>query len=166
MAAVTDPFPDTDVRAMRLALDLARRAAREGDVPVGACVLLDGQLIGQGFNRPIRAVDPSAHAEVVALRSAAAQVGNHRLTGATVYVTLEPCMMCAGALVHARIGRLVFAAREPKAGAVVSTARLLEQPSLNHRVQVDEGLLADEAADLLRQFFAARRGSTPPAPPR
>lgn len=144
---------------MRRALMLARRAGEGGEVPVGAVVVLDGRIVGQGFNRPIRALDPTAHAEVVALRSAAAQVGNYRLTGATLYVTIEPCTMCAGALVHARIERLVFGAREPKAGAVVSTARLLEQPSLNHRVQVEEGLLADEASALLREFFAARRAA-------
>lgn len=147
----------TDEMAMRRALELARRAGEAGDVPVGAVVVLDGRIVGQGFNRPIRAVDPTAHAEVVALRSAAVQMGNYRLTGATLYVTIEPCTMCAGALVHARVARLVFGAREPKAGAVVSTARLLEHPSLNHRVDVEEGLLADEAATLLRAFFAARR---------
>ncbi len=144
---------------MRRALMLARRAGEGGEVPVGAVVVLDGRIVGQGFNRPIRALDPTAHAEVVALRSAAAQVGNYRLTGATLYVTIEPCTMCAGALVHARIERLVFGAREPKAGAVVSTARLLEQPSLNHRVRIEEGLLADEASALLREFFAARRAA-------
>jgi tRNA(adenine34) deaminase len=146
-----------DEWAMRRALALARGAGESGEVPVGAVVVLDGRLVGQGFNRPIRASDPTAHAEIVALRSAAAQVGNYRLTGATLYVTIEPCTMCAGALVHARIGRLVFGAREPKAGAVVSTQRLLEHPSFNHRVQVEEGLLADEASALLREFFAARR---------
>lgn len=148
---------DSDVPPMRLALALARRAAHEGEVPVGAVVVLDGQIVGQGFNRPIRAHDPTAHAEVVALRSAAAQVGSYRLTGATIYVTIEPCAMCAGALVHARIARLVFGAREPRAGAVVSTLRLLDQPHLNHRVTVVEGVLADESATMLRAFFAERR---------
>ena len=148
---------DSDLPAMQRALALARRAADEGEVPVGAVVVLDGLAIGQGFNRPIRAHDPTAHAEVVALRSAAAQIGNYRLTGATLYVTIEPCAMCAGALVHARIARLVFGAREPRAGAVVSTVRLLDQPHLNHRVEVVEGVLADESATLLRAFFAARR---------
>jgi tRNA(adenine34) deaminase len=146
-----------DLIAMQRALALARRAAEQGEVPVGAVVMLDGQLLGQGFNRPIRAHDPTAHAEIVALRSAAAQLGNYRLTGATLYVTIEPCMMCAGALVHARIARLVFGAREPRAGAVVSTGRLLDQPHLNHRVEVVEGVLADASATLLREFFAARR---------
>ena len=148
---------DIDMSAMQRALALARRAADEGEVPVGAVVVLNGRTIGQGFNRPIRAHDPTAHAEVVALRSAAAQIGNYRLTGATLYVTIEPCAMCAGALVHARIARLVFGAREPRAGAVVSTVRLLDQPHLNHRVEVVEGVLADESATMLRAFFAARR---------
>ena len=148
-----------DVWAMQRALSLARRAAAEGEVPVGAVVMLEGRLVGQGFNRPIRAADPTAHAEVVALRSAAALTGNYRLPGATLYVTIEPCAMCAGALVHARIARLVFGAREPRAGAVVSTGRLLEQPHLNHRVEVVEGVLADASALMLREFFAARRSS-------
>jgi len=128
-------------------------------VPVGAVVVLDGAIVGQGFNRPIRSLDPTAHAEIVALRAAAVQVGNYRLTGATLYVSIEPCAMCAGALVHARIGRLVFGAREPKAGAVVSTARLLEHAAFNHRVEVVEGVLADEAATVLRDFFASRRAA-------
>jgi tRNA(adenine34) deaminase len=145
---------------MQRALVLARRAAEGGEVPVGAVVVLDGRLVGQGYNRPIRAQDPTAHAEIVALRSAAAQLGNYRLTGATLYVTIEPCMMCAGALVHARIARLVFGAREPRAGAVVSTGRLLDQPHLNHRVEVVEGVLAGESATLLREFFASRRAPT------
>ncbi len=142
---------------MRRALELAARAAAEGDVPVGAVVVLDGRIVGQGFNRPIRGQDPSAHAEIVALRSAAVQIGNYRLTGADLYVTIEPCLMCAGALVHARVARVIFGAREPKAGAVVSTLRALELPHLNHRVEVVEGVLADEASALLRTFFASRR---------
>jgi tRNA(adenine34) deaminase len=151
-------------QAMRRALQLAGRAADEGEVPVGAVVVMDGRIVGQGFNRPIRAQDPTAHAEIVALRSAAAQVGNYRLTGADLYVTIEPCLMCAGALVHARIARLVFGAREPRAGAVVSTLRALELPHLNHRVEVVEGVLAEEASALLRAFFAARRSPSPAAP--
>ena len=149
---------DLDMPAMRRALALAQRAADDGEVPVGAVVVMNGRLIGQGFNRPIRAHYPTAHAELVALRSAAAQIGNYRLTGATLYVTIEPCAMCAGALVHARIARLVFGAREPRAGAVVSTLRLLDQAHLNHRVEVVEGMLADESAMMLRAFFAERRG--------
>jgi tRNA(adenine34) deaminase len=151
-------------QAMRRALQLAGRAADEGEVPVGAVVVMDGRIVGQGFNRPIRAQDPTAHAEIVALRSAAAQVGNYRLTGADLYVTIEPCLMCAGALVHARIARLVFGAREPRTGAVVSTLRALELPHLNHRVEVVEGVLAEEASALLRAFFAARRSPSPAAP--
>jgi tRNA(adenine34) deaminase len=153
-----------DAQAMRRALQLAGRAADEGEVPVGAVVVMDGRIVGQGFNRPIRAQDPTAHAEIVALRSAAAQVGNYRLTGADLYVTIEPCLMCAGALVHARIARLVFGAREPRAGAVVSTLRALDLPHLNHRVDVVEGVLAEEASALLRAFFAARRSPAPAAP--
>jgi tRNA(adenine34) deaminase len=153
-----------DVQAMRRALQLAERAAAEGEVPVGAVVVMDGRIVGQGFNRPIRAQDPTAHAEIVALRSAAAQVGSYRLTGADLYVTIEPCLMCAGALVHARIARLVFGAREPRAGAVASMLRALELPHLNHRVEVVEGVLAEEASALLRAFFAARRSPSPAAP--
>jgi tRNA(adenine34) deaminase len=153
-----------DVQAMRRALQLAERAAAEGEVPVGAVVVMDGRIVGQGFNRPIRAQDPTAHAEIVALRSAAAQVGSYRLTGADLYVTIEPCLMCAGALVHARIARLVFGAREPRAGAVVSMLRALELPHINHRVEVVEGVLAEEASALLRAFFAARRSPSPAAP--
>ena len=138
---------------MRLALDEARRAEAIGEVPVGAVVVLDGQVVGRGFNQPIGAVDPTAHAEIVALRDAARGVGNYRLTNAVMYVTIEPCLMCVGALVHARIGTLVFGATEPKAGAVVSTARALELPSLNHRVEVVGGVLADECRDVVQEFF-------------
>ena len=142
---------------MRLALDEARRADAAGEVPVGAVVVLDGRVVGRGFNQPIGGVDPTAHAEIVALRDAAQTVGNYRLTGATMYVTIEPCMMCVGALVHARIGTLVFGATEPKAGAVVSTTRALELPSLNHRVEVVGGVLADECREIVQTFFRSRR---------
>jgi tRNA(adenine34) deaminase len=144
-------------RFMRLALDEAGRADAAGEVPVGAVVVLDSRVVGRGFNQPIGAVDPTAHAEVVALRDAARGVGNYRLSGATMYVTIEPCLMCVGALVHARIGTLVFGATEPKAGAVVSTTRALELPSLNHRVEVVGGVLADECRDVVQEFFRARR---------
>lgn len=154
-----------DEQAMHLALRLAERAAAEGEVPVGAVVMIDGRLVGQGFNRPIRAHDPTAHAEIVAMRAAAAQIGNYRLTGADLYVTLEPCLMCTGAIVHARIRRVIFATREPRAGAVVSTMRALDEPHLNHRVDVVEGVLAEQAGALLRQFFAARRGQGRPDEP-
>ena len=130
-----------------------------GEVPVGAVVVLDGVVVGRGANRPIGARDPTAHAEIVALRQAAAYIGNYRLTGADLYVTIEPCAMCAGALVHARIRRLVYGAREPRAGAVVSTARILELPGLNHRVECVEGLLGEEAQRLMQEFFRSRRST-------
>jgi tRNA(adenine34) deaminase len=128
-------------------------------VPVGAVVVVDGKIIGRGFNRPISGVDPTAHAEVVALREAAASIGNYRLTGATMYVTVEPCVMCVGAMIHARIGTLVFGATEPKAGAIESTARVHELPALNHRLVVVSGVLARECGDLMRKFFQERRGT-------
>ena len=142
---------------MRRALALADRAENEGEVPIGAVVVRDGSLLGEGWNQVIGAVDPTAHAEIVALRDAARASGNYRLPGAILYVTLEPCTMCAGALVHARIERLVFAAREPRAGVVCSTCRLLDEPWYNHRVEWLEGVLADDSATRLRAFFQARR---------
>jgi tRNA(adenine34) deaminase len=142
---------------MRRALELADLAARREEVPVGAVVVRDGELLGEGFNQVITAADPSAHAEIVALRDAAARVGNYRLPGAILYVTLEPCTMCAGALVHARIAELVFAAREPRAGVVCSTCQLLDEPWYNHKVSWQEGMLATESAALLQAFFRARR---------
>lgn len=143
---------------MRQALDLADQAASLGEVPVGAILVLDGIVIGQGFNQPISGRDPTAHAEIVALRDAAGRTGNYRLPGTIMYVTIEPCMMCVGALVHARVGTLVFGAAEPRAGAVESTERALERGELNHRVGVVSGVLAAECADRMRQFFAKRRG--------
>ena len=145
---------------MREALRLAALGGEQGEVPVGAVVVLDDVIIGRGYNRPIIAIDPTAHAEVVALRQAAAYTGNYRLTGADLYVTVEPCTMCAGALLHARITRLVFGTREPRAGAVVSTARVLAAPGLNHRVEVVEGVLAEEAQRLMQDFFRRRRGNS------
>jgi tRNA(adenine34) deaminase len=145
---------------MRRAIDLARRASATGEVPVGAVVVRDDAVLGEGTNHPIGAHDPTAHAEIVALRAAAAAVGNYRLPGATLYSTIEPCTMCAGALVHARIGKLVYGAREPRAGAVVSTATLLGNASLNHRVAVVEGVLEAECAELLTEFFRARRDAS------
>ena len=142
---------------MQLALQLAAQAAANDEVPVGAVVVRDGELLGQGFNQVISAADPSAHAEIVALRDAAQKVGNYRLTGATLYVTLEPCTMCAGALVHARIAKLVFAAREPRAGVVCSSCQILDQPWYNHKVNWQEGVLAQESSAMLRAFFRARR---------
>ena len=141
------------------ALELAKCAASQGEVPVGAVVVdpADNALLGQGRNRVIEDCDPSAHAEIVALRDAGTRRGNYRLPGATLYVTVEPCTMCAGALVHARIERLVFGAPEPKAGAVESRARVLDNPAHNHRVAVSGGVMAAECGALMRAFFEARR---------
>lgn len=142
---------------MHEALALADAAGAIGEVPVGAVVVIDGEIVGRGHNRPIGSRDPTAHAEVVALRDAAATIGNYRLTGATLYVTIEPCVMCVGAMVHARIGTVVYGAAEPKAGAVESTQRAHEHPSLNHRMTTLSGVLADECAERLRRFFRERR---------
>lgn len=147
---------------MRLALALAAEAEAAGEVPVGALVVRDGAVIGEGWNRPISSHDPTAHAEIVALRDAAARVGNYRLTGADLYVTLEPCLMCAGAMVHARIRRLVFGAADPRAGAAGTVFEVLESPALNHRVTVTGGVLAQPGGELLQRFFRARRGITDP----
>lgn len=159
MAESNDSPPADHHHWMRRALALAQAAAAAGEVPVGAVLVRDGQLIGEGSNRPIGRADPTAHAEILAIRDAAQRVGNYRLPGSTLYVTVEPCTMCAGALVHARVETLVYGAAEPKAGAVVSTARVLDNPRLNHRVAVVGGVLADEAARLLQEFFAARRAA-------
>lgn len=142
---------------MQQALTLAKQAQAVGEVPVGAVVVLNDQIIGEGYNRPIGLHDPSAHAEIMAMRAAAEKVGNYRLLGATLYVTLEPCMMCIGAMVHARIQRVVFGAHDPKTGAVESVATLFESPYLNHRVEVLGGLLAEECSVMLKDFFRARR---------
>lgn len=142
---------------MRRALDLAGQAAAAGEVPVGAVVVHEGVVIGEGFNQPIGSHDPTAHAEIVALRAAAKAMDNYRLPDTTLYVTLEPCTMCIGAMIHARVGRLVFAAREPRAGAVVSTLQLCEHTSYNHKLAWSEGVLAEESAALLTGFFKARR---------
>jgi tRNA(adenine34) deaminase len=142
---------------MQRALDRAADAAAAGEVPVGAVVVLDGRVIGEGFNQPIASKDPTAHAEVVALRAAAQAIGNYRLTDATVYVTVEPCVMCVGAMIHARIGLVVFGATEPKAGALQSMASVHELDGLNHRMSTIGGVLADESRRLLQQFFQARR---------
>jgi len=142
---------------MRRALALADRAAHEGEVPVGAVVVRDGVLLGEGWNQMIAAQDPTAHAEIVALRDAARVVGNYRLPGATLYVSLEPCAMCAGALVHARVSQLVFGAREPRAGVICSNGALLDAAWFNHRVNWQGGVLAEESAARLQAFFQARR---------
>lgn len=142
---------------MRAALELAQEAADQGEVPVGAVVVREGKIIGRGCNAPITKADPTAHAEINALREAAMTAGNYRLPGATLVVTVEPCTMCAGALLHARIETLVFGAREPRAGAVFSSAKVLENPGLNHRVTVVEGVLAEQCGALMSSFFRERR---------
>ena len=142
---------------MRIALERAREARRLGEVPVGAVVVVDGEVVGEGFNRPIADADPTAHAEIVALRQAARRAGNYRLTGATLYVTIEPCMMCVGACVHARIDTLVYGASEPKAGAVESRMRAWEHPSLNHRLTIVSGVLAGECGERISRFFKEKR---------
>lgn len=142
---------------MEEALVLARSAAASGEVPVGAIVVKDGQIIGRGANRPMESHDPTAHAEMIALREAAAALGNDRLTGCELWVTLEPCAMCAGAMAHARIARLYYGAEDPKGGAVTHGPRLFDQPTVHHRPEVYAGIAADESAELLKAFFAARR---------
>lgn len=142
---------------MRAALEQARLAIDAGEVPIGAVVVIDGQIVARAFNQPIRAVDPTAHAEVLALRTAAQQVRNYRLTGATLYVTVEPCLMCVGALVHARVKEVVFGAVEPRSGALVSTVRGHEIAGLNHRVTVTGGVLEADCRDLIQQFFRDKR---------
>ena len=150
---------------MRLALAQAARARDASEVPVGAVVVLDGAVVGAGFNQPIAAADPTAHAEVVAMRAAAAALGNYRLSGATMYVTVEPCLMCVGAMVHARIGTLVFGATEPRSGAIVSMTSAHEFPGLNHRVEAIGGVLEDECRAIIQDFFKARRATVRTADP-
>ena len=149
----------TDEQAMLLALDEARRAEAAGEVPVGSVVVRDGEVLGRGFNQPIGSLDPTAHAEIVALRDAARAVGNYRLTGATLYVTIEPCLMCVGAMVHARIVRVVFGTREPKAGAIESAMRAHEHPALNHRMVAQGGVREEECRAVMQRFFASRRSA-------
>jgi len=149
----------TDEEFMREALELAREAQAAAEVPVGAVVVKDGVVVGRGYNRPISSRDPSAHAEMVALRDAAARLGNYRLTGCDLFVTLEPCVMCAGAILHARIGRVVFGARDPKTGACGSVMDLFGEARLNHQTRVVGDVLSENARDLLQAFFGARRGS-------
>jgi len=146
-----------DAHFMARALELARAAEAAGEVPVGAVIVKDGQIVGEGYNRPISTADPTAHAEIVALRAAAQALDSYRLLDTTLYVTLEPCAMCAGAMVHARVKRLVFAARDPRAGAAGSVFNVVSHPALNHSIDCEEGVLADECVAVLRQFFKARR---------
>lgn len=142
---------------MRLALDLAREAAAAGEVPVGAVIVMDGEVIGRGRNSPIERSDPTAHAEILALREAGAAAGNYRLEGAILYTTLEPCVMCAGALVAARIAKVVFGARDLRFGGVRSKFRVADSDVLNHRLAIEEGVLGAECAELMLRFFAERR---------
>lgn len=154
------PATAGDEHWLRHALGLAERAAAEGEVPVGAVLIgADGALLAEGWNRPIALHDPTAHAEIMAMRAGASALGNYRLTGTTLYVTLEPCAMCAGAIIHARVGRLVFGASDPKAGAVNSVYDLIGRPQLNHVVAWQGGVLEAECAEQLRAFFRARRGA-------
>jgi tRNA(adenine34) deaminase len=146
-----------DAEFMRAALALAGEAAAAGEVPVGAVVVKDGEIVGRGYNRPISSHDPTAHAEVVAMREAAARLGNYRLPGCELFVTLEPCVMCVGAMAHARLARVVFGARDPKTGACGSIVDLPGLPTFNHHGRFEGGVLAQECAEVLRRFFAERR---------
>lgn len=157
-AVVHDHAADAaHARFMALALDQAQLAWDCGEVPVGAVVVKDGEVIATGFNQPISGHDPTAHAEIVALRAAADKLGNYRLPGCELYVTLEPCIMCSGAMMHARLARVIYAATDPKTGACGSVVNLFDEPSLNHHTDVVGGVLADQASSLLRAFFAERR---------
>jgi tRNA(adenine34) deaminase len=146
-----------DEEHMRVALALAREARERGEVPVGAVLVMDDAIVGEGFNQPVGLNDPTAHAEMTAMRQAGRETGNYRLTGATLYVTIEPCQMCVGAMVHARIARLVYGAPEPKAGAIESAVRALEHPSLNHHIEVTGRVLEDECREVIQAFFRDRR---------
>jgi tRNA(adenine34) deaminase len=150
-------FMDTHETFMRAALEEARKGIVAREVPVGAVLVLEGEIVGRGFNQPIGRRDPTAHAEVLAMRAAALAIGNYRLVGSTMYVTIEPCLMCVGAMVHARVGTLVFGSAEPKAGAVVSSCRAHELPSLNHRIEVVGGVLEEECRAVIQEFFRGRR---------
>jgi tRNA(adenine34) deaminase len=151
---------EVDLHWMRHAMELARRGQTAGEVPVGAVIVKDNEVIGEGWNQPIGLHDPSAHAEMVALREAGKTLSNYRLLDTTLYVTLEPCVMCAGAIIHARIARVVYGARDPKAGAAGSVVDIFANPRINHHVTVEGGLLSAECGDLLSQFFKARRTSS------
>jgi tRNA(adenine34) deaminase len=142
---------------MEAALEQARLASAAGEVPIGAVLVIEGQIVARGFNQPITSCDPTAHAEMLVLRDAARIVGNYRLTDADVYVTLEPCLMCVGALIHARVKDVIYGAAEPKTGALVSTVRSLDTPGLNHRFAVTGGVLEADARDLIQEFFRGKR---------
>ena len=143
---------------MEQALEQARLAAQAGEVPVGALVIKDGEIIGLGHHRNLLDHDPAAHAEIIALRQAAARLGNHRLTGCAMFVTIEPCAMCAGALVHARLARLVYGTSDPKAGAAGSVLQVLNHPGLNHKMEIRSGVLAEKCSEILQKFFREKRG--------
>jgi tRNA(adenine34) deaminase len=147
----------TDIEAMEAALVEARKAAEAGEVPIGAVMVHNGEIIARGQNSVVRDNDPTAHAEIITLRNSGVALGNYRLNGSTLYVTLEPCAMCAGAMIHARIDRLVYAAADPKAGACGSVLTVLNHPQLNHQMKVEQGILAAESSELLRSFFRERR---------
>lgn len=149
--------PLSDAAWMQLALEQARLAAQAGEVPVGSLVIKDGEIVALGRNRNLLDNDPTAHAEIIALRQAAARLGNHRLIGCTLYTTIEPCSMCAGALIHARISRLVYGASDPKAGAAGSVLQVLNHPQLNHKMEVTSGVLADQCSAILQDFFRQKR---------
>ena len=150
----------SDLEAMEAALAEARQAAEAGEVPIGAVAVYEGRILGRGQNRVLRDNDPTAHAEIVAMRQAAAALANYRLNGCSLYVTLEPCAMCAGAMIHARLDRLVYAAADSKAGAAGSVLEVLNHPKLNHQMLVEQGIRGDQASELLRTFFRERRSRT------
>jgi tRNA(Arg) A34 adenosine deaminase TadA len=149
----------TDEEFMGAALELAREARERGEVPVGAVLVIDGEIMGRGFNQPVSRNDPTAHAEIVALRQAGREAGNYRLPGSTMYVTIEPCQMCVGAMVHARVARVVYGTPEPKAGAIESAMRAHEHPALNHRLEVTGRVLENECREVIQGFFQERRSS-------
>ena len=148
---------DSDARFMRAALEQAGEAQRRGEVPVGAVVVIGDEIVGEGFNQPIGAHDPTAHAEIVAIREASKRIGNYRLSGAALYVTIEPCQMCVGAMIHARIARVVYGTREPRAGAIESAMRAHEHPALNHRMTATGGVLEEDCRALIQEFFQEKR---------
>ena len=149
----------TDEEFMGAALELAREARERGEVPVGAVLVIDGEIMGRGFNQPVSRNDPTAHAEIVALRQAGREAGNYRLPGSTMYVTIEPCQMCVGAMVHARVARVVYGTPEPKAGAIESAMRAHEHPALNHRLEVTGRVLENECREVIQGFFQERRSN-------
>lgn len=157
MAGTDIEFNENDIRWMQRALVLARQAASEQEVPVGAVIVRDGVVLGEGYNQPIVSCDPTSHAEIVALRQACSRERNYRIPGSTLYVTVEPCSMCAGAILHARIDRVVFGAAEPKAGAVISAQKFFDQPFVNYAVAYEGGCLAQECSELMSGFFEMRR---------